>query len=152
MNLLKLKVPPLILVFVCFLLMLMTSSGTLTEGAVTIRFTLWGAISLTAAAVSLLGVWEFKRHQTTVNPMVPKSSASLVRSGIFQYSRNPMYLGFLLFLLAFGILLGDIQSLLVVPLFFCYITVFQIIPEERALQDIFGNEYKKYQREVRRWL
>ncbi|ORT52738.1 hypothetical protein ST37_00020 [Vibrio sp. qd031] len=152
MKFMELKIPPLIQLSICFLLMFMVSSGALTDGAFTIRFAFWVAISITAAVVSLLGVWEFKRHQTTVNPMDPESSGSLVRSGIYQYSRNPMYLGFLLFLFAFGILLGDVKSLFIVPLFFSYMTIFQIIPEERALQGLFGNEYKQYQREVRRWL
>ena len=96
---------------------------------------------------------EFKKSDTTVNPMKPETSTYLVTSGIFKYSRNPMYLGLTSILLAscfyFSSLLGII---LYVPLFIFYITVFQIIPEEGAMKNLFNDEYLDYCSKVRRWI
>jgi len=96
---------------------------------------------------------EFRKSETTVNPMKPETSTYLVTSGIFKYSRNPMYLGLTSILLAscfyFSSLLGII---LYVPLFIFYITVFQIIPEEGAMKNLFNDEYLDYCSKVRRWI
>ena len=96
---------------------------------------------------------EFKKSETTVNPMKPETSTSLVTSGIFKYTRNPMYLGLTSILLAscfyFSSLLGFIVY---VPLFILYITVFQIIPEEEAMKGLFNDEYLNYCSKVRRWI
>ena len=85
-------------------------------------------------------------------PRLPEQSAKVVRTGIYKFSRNPMYVGFFLMLLAWSV---NMQQLLAVPLlvaFVAYLTRYQIIPEERFLKDKFGNEYIDYCRQVRRWL
>ena len=96
---------------------------------------------------------EFRKSETTVNPMKPETSTCLVTLGIFKYSRNPMYLGLTSILLAscfyFSSFLGVI---LYVPLFIFYITVFQIIPEEEAMKNLFNDEYLDYCSKVRRWI
>ena len=76
----------------------------------------------------------------------------MVRSGIYRVSRNPMYLGFLLALLALAIFLANPLSLVLVPLFVVYMNRFQIGPEERALVALFGQEFASYSLKVRRWL
>ena len=96
---------------------------------------------------------EFKKYDTTVNPMKPETSTSLVASGIFKYTRNPMYLGLTSILLASCFYFSSLLGIIVyVPLFILYITVFQIIPEEEALLKIFGEEYGEYKKNVRRWI
>ena len=94
----------------------------------------------------------FKKKETTVNPIKPEEASQLVTDGFFKITRNPMYLGMLLFLLGLSIYNGIIVGLLFLPLFVGYITFFQIIPEERAMIKIFGEDYKAYMKKVRRWI
>jgi protein-S-isoprenylcysteine O-methyltransferase Ste14 len=102
--------------------------------------------------VSLAGVIQFRRARTTVNPMTPNASSSLVTTGIYTITRNPMYLGLSTILLGWGISLANPFSLLVIPCFVFYMIRFQIIPEERALQSLFGADFQTYRAKVRRWL
>ena len=94
----------------------------------------------------------FKKKDTTVNPMKPNETSKLVTDGFFKITRNPMYLGMLLFLLGLSIYNGLIVGLIFLPLFVGYITYFQIIPEENAMLEIFGEEFKVYMKKVRRWI
>ena len=96
---------------------------------------------------------EFKKSNTTVNPMKPETSTSLVNSGIFKYTRNPMYLGLTSILLASCFYFSSLLGIIVyVPLFILYITVFQIIPEEETMKGLFNDEYLDYCSKVRRWI
>ncbi|WP_230598989.1 methyltransferase family protein [Xanthomonas albilineans] len=91
----------------------------------------------------------FHRASTTVNPLQPQRATHLVQSGLYRWSRNPMYLGHALILLGLALCLRNVLALLAVP---AYVTYFQIRPEERALQAHFGDAYTHYCRHVRRWL
>jgi protein-S-isoprenylcysteine O-methyltransferase Ste14 len=102
--------------------------------------------------VSILGVREFRRQKTTVNPMSPQESNSLVINGIYKFTRNPMYLGFLFWLLSLGVILGKPISLVWATGFVLYMNYFQIFPEERILTENFGEDYIKYKSSVRRWM
>jgi protein-S-isoprenylcysteine O-methyltransferase Ste14 len=84
--------------------------------------------------------------------MSPQESNSLVMKGIYTFTRNPMYLGFLLWLFSLGVLLRNPISLIAIVLFIIYMNIFQIIPEENILEEKFGKEYLKYKENVRRWL
>ena len=84
--------------------------------------------------------------------MSPEKSSALVCTGIYKYSRNPMYLGMALLLLAWAIYLASVWALLGVMAYVLYITRFQIIPEERVMEKLFGQEYLAYKAKVRRWL
>jgi protein-S-isoprenylcysteine O-methyltransferase Ste14 len=114
-------------------------------------FTACGA-ALSGALISILGVVAFRRARTTVNPMKPESSSSLVVAGIYRATRNPMYLGFLLMLLGWAAYLSNALSVLAIPAFVLYMTVFQIRPEERALDSLFGPDFAAYRAQVRRWI
>lgn len=113
-------------------------------------------LSLALLIVSLLlmvsAVASFFAAKTTVNPLRPARASSLVTTGIFKFSRNPIYLGDLLMLLAFGLWLGNVFNLVFLVLFVAYINRFQIAPEERALTQLFGENYIAYCARVRRWL
>jgi len=113
-------------------------------------------VGLTALAMGvacdLSGLWAFRRHRTTINPMNPQATRALVRSGIYRYTRNPMYLGLAFLLTAWSALLGSPWAGLSVPVFVAWIGRFQIAPEERALRRHFGEAHVRYCREVRRWL
>jgi protein-S-isoprenylcysteine O-methyltransferase Ste14 len=104
------------------------------------------------AMIIVLGMASFKRAKTTINPMKPESSSSLVISGIYKLSRNPMYLGFLLVLVGWAVLLSNALAFVFVPAFIFYMNRFQIDPEEKALAGKFGQEFLDYKSRVRRWL
>lgn len=112
-----------------------------------------------AVAFVLLGMWlagtaarTFGRAKTTLNPIKPEASTTLVTHGIFRRSRNPMYLGMASLLLAWAAWLGTPAGLLGPLLFVPWMNRFQIGPEERALGELFGAEYDAYRSRVRRWL
>jgi protein-S-isoprenylcysteine O-methyltransferase Ste14 len=105
-----------------------------------------GVLCAASAAVA------FRRWNTTINPHKPEESRSLVRSGPFRFTRNPMYLGLLMALLAWAVWLAAPLSILGPLAFFSYIQQFQIVPEERVLEAKFGEAFEQYRRAVRRWL
>ena len=82
----------------------------------------------------------------------PEKASTLVVSGIYRFTHNPMYLGFALMLLALTSRLSTWPGLLVVALFVGYMNRFQIRPEEAALEARFGDAAREYRRSVRRWL
>ena len=105
-----------------------------------------------ALAVVVIAVRGFRKAKTTVDPFHPESASAIVTSGIYRLTRNPMYLGFLLALIALAVFLGNWISALVPLIFVLYMNRFQISPEERALRVRFGASYEAYLRSVRRWL
>jgi protein-S-isoprenylcysteine O-methyltransferase Ste14 len=123
-----------------------------------LRWPFPGHQSLAVAAVvagvliSVAGVVQFRRARTTVNPMTPDASSSLVVAGIYRGTRNPMYLGFLVALIGAALWLANPATLFVLPFFILYMNRFQIVPEERALAARFGAAFEQYRRSVRRWL
>ena len=94
----------------------------------------------------------FKAKKTTINPIHIYNSSSLVISGVFKYSRNPMYLGMVLILLSISLRFNLIGGIVFTSLFIIYITKFQIIPEEAAMKQIFQDDFKKYRNKTRRWI
>ncbi|MDX2424716.1 MAG: isoprenylcysteine carboxylmethyltransferase family protein [Cycloclasticus sp.] len=102
--------------------------------------------------VDFLAIWQFRRLKTTVNPLRPNNATSLVSAGIYQYTRNPMYLGNFMFLTAWLIWLGSPLNLVCLIFYVSYINQFQIKPEERALLSLFGDSYSRYRKSVRRWI
>jgi protein-S-isoprenylcysteine O-methyltransferase Ste14 len=115
---------------------------------------LTGALVLVALGFALAGAGAraVTRARTTLNPIKPETTTALVTSGIYRYTRNPMYLGMAACLLAWSAWLGTLAGLVGAPLFVLYMNRFQIGPEERALQRLFGAEFSAYQARVRRWL
>ena len=100
----------------------------------------------------VLGVAAFRRARTTVNPLTPDAATARVVSGIYRVSRNPVYLGFLLLLLAEIVWLANPMACLVAPLFVVYLNRFQISLEEIALRSLFGAQFEAYALCVRRWI
>lgn len=107
---------------------------------------------LAGAWMTLAGVLEFRRASTTVNPMSPGEASTVVDSGIYARTRNPMYLGFLFALLAWAAWLAAPWSLLGPVVYWAWMTRFQILPEERALNEHFGEDFSDYCRRVGRWM
>lgn len=109
-------------------------------------------VALIGIAFALAGAIAFRRVKTTVNPLHPEQATSLVTSGIFRLSRNPMYVGMLLCLLAWAIYLASPLSLAGPVAFIAFMNRFQIGPEEKILAGKFGAPFTAYCAAVRRWL
>ena len=113
---------------------------------VSLIFLIFGFIILITAVKS------FKKHQTTINPLNPDQASTLVNSGIFSFTRNPMYLGMLFILLSISFNFNILGGIIICFLFKIYITRFQIMPEEEAMEKIFGKDFVEYKNKVRRWI
>jgi protein-S-isoprenylcysteine O-methyltransferase Ste14 len=109
-------------------------------------------IALAGVALSIAGIIAFRLARTTINPMKPEATSSLVRSGVYRFTRNPMYLGLCVLLIAWAVFLACPWALLGPLAFVLYMDRFQIGPEERALSALFGEEYSAYRSTVHRWL
>ena len=105
-----------------------------------------------AALVDFSSLYLFFKQRTTPNPMKPEFTTGLVVKGMYKFSRNPMYLGMLMMLFGFAVFLGKLTPFLVLPVFYFLMTEMQIKPEEKVLEDKFGDEYLDYKGKVRRWL
>lgn len=150
---LELKIPPVLVAVIFALLMWLTALLTVdVEFLASYRWGLSLFLFCVGAFFSLLGVVSFNRAKTTVNPTTPEASSALVTSGIYRYSRNPMYVGFLFMLLSWGFLLANVYSIALTLGFVVYLNYFQIKPEEKALNRIFGSVFCDYEKRVRRWL
>ena len=102
--------------------------------------------------VFISAVRSFRKQRTTVNPLEPRQASSLVVSGIFKYSRNPMYLGMLIVLLSISFNFNLIGGIITSLFFYVFITKFQIIPEEVAMNELFGDQFIDYSKKTRRWV
>jgi protein-S-isoprenylcysteine O-methyltransferase Ste14 len=107
---------------------------------------------LIALGLMLATVLEFWKLRTTVNPMKPGNTSKLATDGVMRLSRNPIYLGDAILLVAWSLWLGSPVALFVMPMFILYINRFQIDPEERALLAKFSTQYEGYCNLVRRWI
>ena len=153
MDKLELKVPPVIQVAISAGLMWIVTI-LLPELHIALSASSLIALILTSigVGVALFGVWAFRSANTTVDPRIPDQSSSHVTDGVYGISRNPMYLGFLLMLLGWGVFLCNIAVFLVLPFFVMYMNRFQIRPEERYMREKFGHAYRQYEAAVRRWV
>ena len=153
MRVLELKVPPPIVALVTAVLMWLTSRSLPLANFVFPARNAF-AIGLAAAGfiIGILGVVTFQRAKTTVNPTKPQSASSLVSWGVYRVTRNPMYLGGLLILLGWAIFLSKLIAFFFLPGYILYISLFQILPEERVLTTLFGPAFIAYKSRARRWL
>jgi len=153
MHALELKIPPGVVALIVAALMWLCSQA---ESAFDFVLPARRAAVFTLVAlgviISALGVVSFRQARTTVNPLRPGSASTLVVSGIYRRTRNPMYLGFLPGLIGWAISLSNFLALIFLPMFVLYLNRFQIGPEERALASVFGQEFAAYRLKVRRWL
>jgi len=153
MRFLELKVPPPIVGFLIGAFMWLTASAVPTFDLILPRRNaIVLALLVAGVCVGMLGVVSFRRARTTVNPLTPEKSSCLVTSGIYRYTRNPMYLGMLLILLGWAVLLANIVAIIFLLVFILYLKRFQIGPEEKALASVFDRDFATYRSKVRRWL
>ena len=97
-------------------------------------------------------ILKFIKSKTTIDPIKFKKVNKLITSGIYKYSRNPMYLGLLLIVISSSILYLNIYSVITPMIFYYWINRFQIKREEIFLTEKFGKEYLSYKTKTRRWI
>lgn len=110
------------------------------------------ALAVPGLLLDIVGVLTFWRAGTTVNPLRPRTVSTLVTGGVYRWTRNPMYLGWIPILAGWAVYLEHPLALVVIPLFVAYLTRFQIGPEERILRERFGEAFERYASAVPRWL
>ncbi|MDH2925253.1 hypothetical protein A4A71_07970 [Nicoletella semolina] len=110
---------------------------------------LFAIISFIIAGMS---VYAFLQKKTTISPLDLDKTQVLVVHSVYKVSRNPMYLSLVGLLIAWGMWTASLSFVIVVWGFIRYLTYFQILPEERMLEQKFGQVYLSYQQQVRRWL
>ena len=153
MNKLELKIPPpLVMLIFAFLMKLLAKQFPFLDFTLSGYQLIAGGFILLAVLLDISALLTFRSRKTTINPLNPKRASTLVTHGVFQFSRNPMYLGLTFILTAWAIWLSNSISVIFIPLFILYLNRFQIIPEEKALTELFGSHYKDYCVRVRRWL
>ena len=153
MKRLELKIPPVAVLLLCGGGMWLLSSLV---PELSFDFPVRKMLSVIAVVAGLgigvAGIIAFRAARTTFDPRYPDKASSVVRTGVYRHSRNPMYVGLLLALLGWAIYLANPLSLIGLPAFVLYMNRFQIQPEERALKEGFGDEYRAYLNDVRRWI
>lgn len=153
MSGLELRIPPPAIAVAAAVFMWRLALGTPALAlAIPARRAIATAMALVGVAIVLAGALEFRRARTTLNPLNPGAASALVVARIYRHTRNPMYLGMAIILLAWSIYLSNPLALLGTAAFVAYITRFQIIPEEQALRALFPEEFGRYARAVRRWI
>ena len=153
MRHLELKIPPPLVALLCVAAMWSLSRIIPALGLTRdIRWLLTGVFVLVGISFDLRGLLVFLRARTSINPMKPHQASSLIVTGVYRRTRNPMYVGLASMLVAITIFLDAPVALIGVGAFVGYITRFQIQPEERALRQKFGKAYRDYCEQVPRWL
>ena len=148
----RLKIPPLIITLIFGLFMYLLATY-LPVGYFDFfgRNYLMYLLLFLALLIGTVSLFQFFSSKTSIDPRSPSKVSTLVTGGLYQYSRNPMYLALLLLLLGWGLYLGNAFNTLLAAGFVYYMNTFQIIPEEEVLTNMFGKEYQKYCVIVRRW-
>ena len=147
---LELKVPPVV-VFIAALL-LTWYCGSIDVMPLPHPLRPFGFVMFVAGGlIGVAGVVAFRQQRTTVNPHRPQNASSLVDGGIFTYTRNPMYLGLVVGVAGAAFIVRDASGLVFALLTMAYLQRFQIIPEERFMHELFGDEFNQYCQRTRRW-
>ncbi len=145
------RIPPPIVTFICGLTIYYSKSFfnqflSYSSNMISLLLLIFGLFVFISAVKS------FRKQKTTVNPLEPRQASSLVVSGIFKYSRNPMYLGMLIILLSISFKFNLVGGIIISLLFYLFITRFQILPEEEAMNELFGDKFTEYSNRTRRWI
>jgi len=153
MSTLELKIPPLLLMVMIITLMWFVAQW-LPNPAIPLAFKIIGFFNFVGLGLMFIGSAgiSFKKANTTLNPMNPDTSSTLVTSDLYEVSRNPMYLGILFILIGCAVFLSNAYALALSVGFVWYMNRFQILPEERVLQTTFGDGFLTYKGKVHRWL
>jgi len=142
------KIPPPIVTIIILLIIYLfdLNEYNLNTDIISIITLFIGLIFIISAVI------QFINRKTTVNPTKPHKTSTLVITGTYKITRNPMYLGMLLIIISFALYNASIISIILIPLFIFYINKFQIEPEEFEMRKKFGKEYEDYCKKVDRWI
>tara|TARA_B100000989_G_scaffold75546_1_gene53468 strand:- start:582 stop:1037 length:456 start_codon:yes stop_codon:yes gene_type:complete len=147
----KTKIPPPLVALV-FSFLIISTKNTFPKVEIVWGFII-GSISIIFGLIVILSaIILFKKNKTTISPLNPSNATKLIVHGLYNFSRNPMYLGLLLVLSGISIIQNPIGGLLFISSFISYLNHFQIIPEENAMLDLFKDDFLKYKENVRRWI
>jgi len=144
--------PPLVVVLIGAAMAVTAWFTPALEIGSNVRVAVGGIAIALGALVAVQGAWMFRRNKTAINPVDLESASALVTSGVFRFSRNPMYVGFTAMLVGWAVCLAAPWALVGPVAFVLFTNRFQIIPEERVMRDKFGQAYDDYQAQVRRWI
>ena len=147
----KTKIPPpvITLISVCLIFL---SKPLFSSYQIVSNLEIGTGVCLMGLFILIFSVRLFKMKKTSINPLNPKVASTLVVSGLFKFSRNPMYCGMLFLIFGISIIINIIGGFFISTFFILYMNRYQIIPEEEALVDLFGADYKNYKERVRRWV
>ena len=147
---LKTKIPPPLITLICILIIYFFEKEF-------IFFEDWniyisGFFLLGGLLIIAFAVFKFAKTKTTVDPTKPSKTSSLVISGIYRITRNPMYLGMLFLIISFTFYKLSLLGAIVIPSFIFYINKYQIEPEEYEMRKKFGENFEDYCKKVDRWI
>ena len=119
-------------------------------GPASVRVAVSVALFVVPVAIVFVARGELVKHKEHPNPYKPTSA--IVSSGIYGFTRNPIYIAFLIFTLAMAVAANNAWLLLSIALLFVLLQFGVVRAEERYLSGKFGEEYDAYRRSVRRWI
>lgn len=141
------KLPPPVIFFICIVIMYISPKFYLFHS----NLYLVGFFLLISSIFAITSVVQFLTNKANISP-IKLETDTLITTGIYKFTRNPMYLSLVLALIAYFFWLGNLLAILGIVLFVILITYLQIKPEERILEKIFGKDYLTYKKKVRRWI
>lgn len=147
-----LKLPILLVLILLLLMFLLHLAGLEVRFVFPAYIEMSLGLFIAGLLIIAVGGFNFRRENTTVNPINPEKTTSLVTSGPYKYSRNPMYIGFLLWVTAGVVYSSNLINIIFPVAFVILASNLYIAREEKALEDIFGDSFRKYKKDVRRWL
>ncbi|MEO6799742.1 MAG: isoprenylcysteine carboxylmethyltransferase family protein [Rhodanobacter sp.] len=152
MSILELRIPPPVVLLIVAIAMWLTAYEMPPTSRPELRIAAAALLALSGVAIAVAGALALRRAKTTTNPLQPQTASVLVVTGVYKHTRNPMYVGLCLLLVAWAVCLWSAWALFGPVVFIFYISRFQIRPEERALTALFDSEYPAYKARVRPWL
>ncbi len=147
----KTKIPPPVIAIICIIINYLSTyfSNPINFPYIEI---IGVFILLLGLITTILAIRLFRKHKTTVNPLRPEETTTLVTTGIFSKTRNPMYLGLFFVVSSTILFFGSWFGVVTLIFFVWYLSKFQIIPEEEAMEKLFGDKYNEYRQNIRRWI
>jgi protein-S-isoprenylcysteine O-methyltransferase Ste14 len=152
-QLAQITLHPVVIVIGCLLVSVFARQTwhlNLAPGILTVFRYLGIAFQITGVAVLLMSYGSMAAARTTIDPS--EHSSKVVTSGLYAYSRNPIYLGWFLLIAGIGFRNASLLVLVIAVTMVLLLYRAVILEEEAYLEKKFGEEYLRYKRSVRRWL
>lgn len=144
------KIHPPILTFIFILLAYLVNWFIPLQFSITWLRYLGFGIAIIGFLIPFFAIREFMKAKTTINPH--GSVSNIISSGIYRFTRNPIYLGFLFMVIGFPLNYGSVWGIIAAPFFVTTMNRLVIEKEEAYLEKKFGETYTSYKSRVRRWI